>query len=93
MTATEVLIALQQLRYSPVRDRRLGLSFLASRAGVHSLSLYRAIQNGRISDQLAAKLAPVLQTLTGRHEPQRSATAHRVAFGPFGKQVRPRKPL
>ena len=95
MTPEEVVTALPQLRYSPVRGRRLGLAYIARSAGVAVRTLYRVIENGSISPAMTEQVAAALGNVTRGSEPQRSSAIHQAAFGPapISKQVRPRKPL
>lgn len=81
MSPEQVVAALRQLRYSPVAGRRLGLAYIASRAGVTTETLYAAVNSGRISPETAAKVGPILQGIRTRSEPQRAMTVRSRYFG------------
>ena len=60
MSPADVVRFLRQLRYRPNTGDRLGLAFIASRAGVHRQTLYDVIDSGTISPSLAGKVARVV---------------------------------
>ena len=66
MSTEEIIRRLRLLRYSPhnranVRGgRKIPLRYVAEMAGVHRVTLYRAILRGRISDYSRSVLSPVL---------------------------------
>lgn len=57
MTSDEALARLRALKYSHVRGKRLGLSFVASRAGCTVQTLYNAINSGKVSPTICLGLA------------------------------------
>lgn len=60
MTPDEVVARLRSLRYSPVRGTHLGLKYVASRAGCSYVTLYRAMETGKMSPGIAADVKRAL---------------------------------
>jgi hypothetical protein len=60
MTPAECLRCLQTIRYSPRAGRPVGISWIARQAGVHKVSLFRAIFRAHITPDMAKRLSPIL---------------------------------
>ncbi len=70
MSASEIVRLLRRLRHDPANGRGKGrivpLKRIAEQAGVNRALLYRAIKEGRISDNSRAALSPVLMIMLQR---------------------------
>jgi DNA-binding phage protein len=64
MTDAEIIAVLRQLRFDPANGRGkarvVPLKRIAEQAGVNRALLYRAINEGRLSDSSREALSPVL---------------------------------
>jgi hypothetical protein len=70
LTSAEIIAALRRLRYDPAngrgKGRKVPLKWIAAQAHIDRTLLYRAVNDGRLSDSARQALSPVLLMLQKR---------------------------
>jgi len=79
LSAAEIIRELRRLRYDPAngrgRGRKVPINYVAELAGLHRMTLYRAILRGQVSDKSRAALSRALYCVTIDDVPPTAFTA------------------